>query len=624
MHRWCFLLRLTLVSILFFSVTVPVLSQGDLLLLLHTVNAQPASDGTTNEVTLFFSLLDGGGNPIRDAQADHFVLFEDGQQVAIASLAPVSDHPIYVLLLLDTSGSMAGEKITASRQAAGRFIENLRAEDSVAVLTFDSRTETQIEFTTDHQAAREIVELVQATPNGTTCLYDAAYKAVQMISTLPAGRRAIVLLTDGIDDSGKGRPCSTHTLEEVVALASQPKSRVPIYTIGLGRDVDQKALEQIARRTQGRFQYAPGSAQLDALFNRLSDELRSQYRLLYRSTASPGEHTLTLRVTYRNISRETSGVVNLPPLPYRLNFLTPSDGSEVQGPLTIQVRLTGQGVPIRRILFLVNGIPLGTDETPPYEISWDPLNLVEGAVLLEAVAQDASGMELARSAITVTYRLPPPPTPSTSQPSLPISNIVLFAVGSILLLVAIFIPAVVFIQRHRQKQQQEREKEWLETVQKGTAPVVMGDEHTLDSLTPHDHTLAVLVVLQSDDPELIHRRLEITKPVTTLGRKRDNDLAFPKDSPVSRQHAVIEERNGIFYLSEIISVDERGHPKPPAYGTFVNGMQVRDPVRLRDGDEIQLGKRLRLRFEAVRRMELEDRTVDQVLSDEDRTIDLSG
>jgi pSer/pThr/pTyr-binding forkhead associated (FHA) protein len=148
----------------------------------------------------------------------------------------------------------------------------------------------------------------------------------------------------------------------------------------------------------------------------------------------------------------------------------------------------------------------------------------------------------------------------------------------------------------------------------------------VDSFTPSENALGVLVILQSDDPAMLHRRIEITKSVTTLGRKADNDVIFAKDSPVSRHHAVIEERSGQLFLSEVLATDESGHTKPPAYGTFINGKRVEDSTPLRDGDKIQLGKRVQIQFEAVKPSAGEgEQTVDQLTTrDDEQTMDFGG
>ena len=113
-------------------------------------------------------------------------------------------------------------------------------------------------------------------------------------------------------------------------------------------------------------------------------------------------------------------------------------------------------------------------------------------------------------------------------------------------------------------------------------------------------SFGVLQVLLSQDPARIYERIDIINPVTYLGRKSENDISFSKDISVSRYHAVIEVRDGKLFLGEVVKTkDDTGRPGRPTCGTFINGLQVQEPVELQDGDEIMLGASLRLRFEAV-------------------------
>jgi len=146
---------------------------------------------------------------------------------------------------------------------------------------------------------------------------------------------------------------------------------------------------------------------------------------------------------------------------------------------------------------------------------------------------------------------------------------------------------------------------------------------SVEALPSEGTRLGALVILQSDDPAILNQRIEIVNPITHLGRKTDNDIPFAKDSPVSRHHAVINARDGQMFLGEVVVADERtGQPTRPAYGTFVNGLQVEEPVILRNGDEITLGKRLRIRFEApLIVQDVEGTTVDQLAPcTDDKTI----
>lgn len=146
---------------------------------------------------------------------------------------------------------------------------------------------------------------------------------------------------------------------------------------------------------------------------------------------------------------------------------------------------------------------------------------------------------------------------------------------------------------------------------------------SLKTLPPEGTCLGVLVILNSDDPALLNQHIEIVNLITHLGRNTDNQIIFPKDSPVSRHHAYIEARAGQLFLGEVVAAEEHaGQPNRPVYGTFVNGEQVQEPVLLRDGDEIRLGKRLRMRFEGMSgRPDNIDRTLDQLdTSTGDKTI----
>ena len=353
------------------------------------------------------------GNPVKNADVEDFTLTEDGQSAAIASLGLADDEPIHVALLLDTSGSMVGEKIDAARKAAASFISRLQGGDQVAVLTFNTTTTHQIDFTSDQTAAERVVDLIQAVPNTGTCLYDAVYQTVQMTAETPAGRRALILLTDGVDEYDK-KPCSHYSLDDVIALASDGNTRVPIHTIGLGANVDSQSLDRLARETSGRSYYAPSSTQLDALFGLLTDQLRSQYVLHYFSSAAAGEHTLTLKAEHLGAQDQASIDIELPVLPYSITFVSPVEGMEITEKTTISVTITGQGTLISKVQFLANGIILCADDAAPYECEWDPTGLDDTSVFLEAVAQDAAGNQLARGGVTVMVGEVVPPEDETA------------------------------------------------------------------------------------------------------------------------------------------------------------------------------------------------------------------
>jgi pSer/pThr/pTyr-binding forkhead associated (FHA) protein len=176
----------------------------------------------------------------------------------------------------------------------------------------------------------------------------------------------------------------------------------------------------------------------------------------------------------------------------------------------------------------------------------------------------------------------------------------------------------------RRRREKERDEAWAKAQSYAEPPVAgMSDERTYDGWEPSPGALGMLVVTASDDASMVGHRFEITKATTTLGRSADNDINFPKDSPVSRRHAQIVEKSGGLYLNEVQSVDSSGQSKPPTYGTFLNEAPLGpDAMLLQNGDEIRLGKRVRLKFESAGRVaDTESVTYDGLITngDDDRT-----
>lgn len=590
----------------------PALAQSSIDTVIHYVEGTPSEEKIAYDVTAYVSVTDSTGNPIKDLTAEAFTLAEDSQQVTVLSADLAPDAPINLVLLLDTSGSMTGPGIAAAKNAASNFIAGLGRDDRVAIVTFDNDIKTRIDFTTDHQAARQELNLVDATSGAGTCLYDAAYQAVQMTATVPSGRRAVVLFTDGVDETPSGKQCSVHDADDVIDIANESGTRTPLYTLGMGREVDQKILQQLAQDTGGRFFYSPDANQLDAIFIRLSDTLRSQYAIKYQSTAGPGSHTLAVTAKYLSAQDTDTRGFLLPNFPLRLTFVELAEGQEVSGMTTLKVETFGQGETIQSVNFVINNAIVATVTTTPYEAQVDFGTYPEGDLTIDAIALGADGIELARATRQVAVRAgTATPTPGPDGGGNFLSDYLIYIIGGVVLLGAVIIFIIImFIAKKRREKQ--RELEWNQKVGglgEATAEEFSGgSDRTMDSWEMSPDALGMLTVTGSDDPSLLGQRFEITKRRTTLGRKADNDIIFPKDSPTSRHHALIEERSGGLFLSEVEETDEKtGRPKRPTFGTFVNESDLNgQDVLLQNGDEIRLGKRVKLKFEASARIRAGD------------------
>ena len=594
---------LILVVILAFPISA--FAQTSLDLAVHFVEGTPAQNEIAYDMSVYLSVVDSAGNPIKDLTAENITISEDSQQVDIDSIDLVSNEPINLVLVLDISGTMSGPGITAAKDAASNFIVGLAEGDRVAVITFNDEITTIIDYTTDHQAARDQITMVDAKRNAGTCLYDAAYQAVQMSASLPSGRRAVILLTDGVDEKADRSICSTHTQDDVINLASSDSTRVPVFALGLGQKIDEKILERQASMTGGRYLHTPENSQLGAMFNRLAELLRSQYILRYTSVAGPGAHTLAVSANYLNATDNDIRNFLLPALPTRASITSLEDGQDVSGTQTIEVTVAGGGKLVESVAFQIDGETVGSDKSTPYQQDVDFSAFENGPADLTVIVYGEENAELTRDTISITVKDGTGLTSTPTDGDVAVgdnddnkeTNWVLW--GGILGFVAIVAGIVIFFVLKQRREEKERDAAWERSQSMDDSPDGEMDDRTIDEWEPSINALGMLTVENSDDPALIGQRFEISKPLTTLGRKADNDIFFPKDTPVSRYHAKIEERDSGLFLSEVESTGKDGSLKTPTFGTYLNDEALTDPVLLESNDEIRIGKRVRLRFEAA-------------------------
>ena len=167
-----------------------------------TSTAQPtdADDGEvvkveTNLITIPVSVFDRNGLYIPNLSKENFKIYENGKEQEIAYFG-TTEKPITVILLLDTSPSTA-YKIEEIQQAATAFIDQLKPQDSVMVIEFDANIHVLTEATSDRQKIYKAIK--RADFGGGTSLYDAVDFSLRKRLSAVAGRKAIVLFTDGVD-----------------------------------------------------------------------------------------------------------------------------------------------------------------------------------------------------------------------------------------------------------------------------------------------------------------------------------------------------------------------------------------------------------------------------------------
>jgi Mg-chelatase subunit ChlD len=249
------------------------------------------------QVTIELSTWTSSGLVLSNINAGDFVIQEDGgagiypTDLKINSLAPLS-----VVLVMDISGSMGGPPLEDAKQAANRFLEKMDPGDQVALIAFSDPVDTdpnQINPEREYPLVGNLEPIFDSIESlkagGHTQLYNASTKAVNLLSDQPDGHRAILLLTDGIND-----PPDSGDPEEPIRLARQ--ARIPFFIIGMGDDIDDAYLRRLAVDTGGAFRTAPSSSELSRLFKEVATVLKKQYILSYQSNlpADGAIHKLTV------------------------------------------------------------------------------------------------------------------------------------------------------------------------------------------------------------------------------------------------------------------------------------------------------------------------------------------
>ena len=250
-------------------------------------------------------LVTDGRSPIAGLTAADFELTDNGTLQTVEQIY-VEQLPLNVVMVLDTSGSVQGERLRALKAGAITVIERLRPRDRAALVSFSHRLDLRAALTGDIAALRHSVNTLDAA--GSTALRDAAFAALAL-RTADATRTLVLLFSDGIDTSS--------ILSEDRVLEIARRSDAIVYTIGIREPpvvrnrsglrlrgdtpVDHRFLEHLSQETAGRLLYAEQNRDIERTFARVLDEFNTRYVLGYapRGVAGSGWHRLEVRLKKR-------------------------------------------------------------------------------------------------------------------------------------------------------------------------------------------------------------------------------------------------------------------------------------------------------------------------------------
>jgi len=232
-----------------------------------------------NLVNVFVTVTDARGAPIGGLKKENFVLKEDDREQKIAVFDKESALPLSIALAIDTSLSTRHD-LPLEQASAKRFAHGIvRPVDALCVYGFSEVVnESTRGYTSDIRRIDEGIDHIRV--GAATALYDAIYLASRALDHRK-GRKVIVLITDGGDTISK--------IDYKQAVRASEEAEAIVYSIiivpieaSAGRETGgEHALIQLSDDTGGKFYYATSTAQLDEAFQKISDELRTQYLLAY-------------------------------------------------------------------------------------------------------------------------------------------------------------------------------------------------------------------------------------------------------------------------------------------------------------------------------------------------------
>ncbi len=295
--------------------------------------------GGVELINVTVTVTDDDGRFVSGLRKEDFTVFEDEEQQEVTHFSS-ERVPVSLGILLDASGSMTRDKMSAARSAIDRFIYDLLGkDDELFFFEFADRPELVQEWTTDRRAVSRAVARV--TPAGGTAMYDAIARAIPLAGIGRHPKKALLVISDGNDTNsrlsvGELRPLIRESEVLVYALGvdgtavtvrSGPRIRLPVPTpfpfpgrgprrrlppivggsgsvVRTTERVNADALRRITDDTGGRTEIIRGFRDLDGATARIADELSKQYFLGY---VRPGEkdgrwHAIRVEVKDRRLT----------------------------------------------------------------------------------------------------------------------------------------------------------------------------------------------------------------------------------------------------------------------------------------------------------------------------------
>jgi VWFA-related protein len=270
------------------------------LLLLLACDGQPQNPTFSSEVkvvSLLATVRDRSGAIVKNLTKDDFRLEEDGQPQTIQYFSRESDLPLTITLLVDTSRSMQ-TVFEPERAASNKFLEQVLREDRdlAAVVHFDVKVGVLQGFTSSREKLAAALAKLKIPPRPATLLYDGIKEASENLMRKQTGRKAFILLSDGMDVRSKTSIGTAieyaqraDTMIDAILFAHRPNRLNRPGPVGVAIAIPRRnrppkgrqTMERLAEETGGGFFEVSEDNPIDKIYAQIEEELRSQYSIGY-------------------------------------------------------------------------------------------------------------------------------------------------------------------------------------------------------------------------------------------------------------------------------------------------------------------------------------------------------
>ncbi|MGH9450324.1 MAG: VWA domain-containing protein [Terriglobia bacterium] len=242
---------------------------------------------TTNLVNLSVLVEDNDGDPIKNLQKDNFRVFDDGVQQTVTNFGAVQS-PMTVCMVVEFSNEW-WPLLYQALESAYSFVQVMRPNDYIAVVTFDLKPHILTDFTHDRSQVLGALHELQFPGFSEIDLYDALSFTVDRMKDVQ-GRKAILAIVSGYDTFSK------LTYDQMLKIAKS--SNTPIYPVSIlewvavrmpgGYNIDywqaRNGLNYIAKYSGGQAYFPRFEGELPGIYRQIEEQLRSQYSLGYSPT----------------------------------------------------------------------------------------------------------------------------------------------------------------------------------------------------------------------------------------------------------------------------------------------------------------------------------------------------